>query len=84
MSKEPLTMTIAVLRFACASCKDGVPCEHGCVESCTCSMPCPECASRVFFSGNLGDAPRTYICPYCGEEVKNPWGRDFSKAVSSK
>jgi predicted RNA-binding Zn-ribbon protein involved in translation (DUF1610 family) len=71
---HPMTTAEACEKYRCKYCR-----AHGddgmclCVESQTCSFPCPECGERIWFRGDLHKAPLMFACPYCGEVSTNKW-----------
>lgn len=74
---KPMTTEQADEKYLCDMCKKygHGACEFDCVLSSTCSMFCRSCDKRVFFSGDLKNTPKTYICPYCKTEQTNPWSK---------
>lgn len=44
------------------------------IESYTCSFPCKNCGSRIWFFGSWSDSdiPYSFKCPYCNVDQKNP------------
>jgi hypothetical protein len=77
--KAPMTSKQADEKYLCKQCQvEGYgACEFECVLSSTCSMRCPECNNTVYFSGDLRDTPKTYICPYCEKKITNYWFKEL-------
>jgi hypothetical protein len=74
--RRPMSYLEAFEAHACQECLNGYHCEFDCVRSSTCSMPCPSCGERNWFSGDLHRAPAEFPCRYCGKTIKNRFGKN--------
>lgn len=68
--RKPMTTKQAYAAYLCSQCKAGDDCGYECVEGSTNSFTCgnPLCKERIWFQGNIQDAPIECKCPYCGEK----------------
>lgn len=71
----PLTTKQANEQYECQECRLQGDCGFNCVESTTYSVLCPTCRERVWFGGDLKDAPKEYACPYCQTKQVNQYAK---------
>ncbi len=74
---KAMSTTQATLQHACQECRSGGNCDWDCVLSATCSWKCKNCNERLWFTGNLDQAPLHITCFKCGRVHINEFKGDL-------
>lgn len=75
---EPMSTFEAGEKHMCPECAGGGDCDRDCVLSATCSLRCPHCGERNWFTGDLPlERPWKFNCRACNKACEVEGRRSF-------